>query len=289
MGVVCKNCDNFPGGFNDLTLYINGIEKPMKYRPDVGNVISCQDMGYFQDRQRRYAPNSYTSIQHIIPQEGGEVRFQLKSLCSYPLYSGAVPPSGFIVGKLNSNSEYVDGPYNGYDITINFPPYSGGTGFIILGWCGVFYSSESQFLEECQSPGNLGNGNCEFCVTFNIAYKNCPAPCLTQTVDLPSTRLNSIVDHKNVNWPLDNGVFTDCIPNSLGTKTALSRIRTKLLEIDSFYGDCQYPSNPTVIAQAIPDTNGNCIRFIAKGFNQKFRILHWGGANDPAYFNHSGC
>lgn len=288
----CKLCTNMSGGFSDLALYINGVDAKIFLKDwGISEVHSACNMGHYTATAKYYTPTvTVFRPVYTVPITGGTVRFQLKSLCQYPLYSGLVPPNDFKVGKLRKwghtgQQGFTD--YDGYDITLEIPPYSGGSSMIAFSWCGVFYSDDTQFLKECQTPF-VQKDSCEFSVEFRIGYEQC-TPCLRQTVETPSTRLNAIVDEQNVYWPLDNGIFTDCIPNSTGTKNAINKIKAKLIEIDNFYSNCVPSPTRTVTAESIPDTNGNCIKFIASGFKTKFRMLHWGGANDPSFFNHSGC
>lgn len=286
----CKLCTKLnidvTNDTKDLLLIADGVKRSLNHH---GRFNDGCKMGYTLYPQHLYWPDNYGHIQPVcvIPASGGNINFKLESLCEYPLWSGTYPPSGPFLGKLTTSGAYSSTNY-GYDITINFPPYNGvNNGFMYCTWCGSFYASDSQFSEECQQIDTPYQ--CEFFVRFTIKYDVCQNPCLVQTVDTPSTRLNAIVDEQNIYWPLDNGVFTDCIPNSTGTKNAINKIKAKLIEIDNFYNNCLPPTQRTLTAQAIPDTNGNCIRFSAKGFKTKFRILHWGGANDPAFFNHDGC
>lgn len=302
----CVTCTNMPGGNNngygdpygDLALVVNSNSQNIHqtYRLKFSGIVPQNNVtppvGYNGYGERFYKPDGFNGyIPYSIPANGATVSFRLQPLCQYPIWGGPYPPNGAILGRLNVSGHPYSGNFEtpGYNVIINFPPYNGTQNEILFEWRGVFYASESQFLEECQTNSIEDASTCEFYIQFRVRYEQCEPTCLVQTVDTPSTRLNAIVDEKNVYWPLENGVFTDCIPNSSGTKNAVKKIKEKMIEIDKHYYNCAYTTNPQLTVQSIPDIKGNCIRFTATGFKSKFRMLHWGGANDPSFFNHSGC
>ena len=140
------------------------------------------------------------------------------------------------------------------------------------------YNSRGIIYQTAVIDPATGSVQCTLWVTMEVRRSlNCPIKCKEEVVDIPSTRLEALVNDIGHQYNLSGGyLFTECLTDSAANKAAAKAIKDLILAQMS----CD---DPGLIVTVDKNWNGdnNCVRVTIKNSPIRMHYLKAGGIYYP--------
>src|SRR4029078_5239948 len=197
---------------------------------------------------------------------------------------------GVAYGYVNEFTIYTGSPHS-YSLTIDNcpPPYTYCWTYAGLGYPSPFpgfnsscLSTNSEFIFNApQIPGIYYiTLNLRFCndqdaigwwIKLNVINQPCVTECVIETVDIPSSRLNYLIDTFNNLHTIPEYPFFECIAESRANNKAVFAIENYLR------GQANCQNSQVKVTWSLNGNSGNCVKLKIENSPIKFVSANLGG------------